>query len=210
MKLFHFSRSSASLRVRIALAYKHLEYERERVSLALSEHLSAAHHARHPQNLVPALQLDDGRILVQSLPIIEYLDECYPSPRLLPVEPYRRYYVRAVAQMIACEMHPLNNMRTIRRLRDPLGVDPARVETEWIPHWLATGFSAVESFLTREALHGDFCDGDKFSLADICVHAQVASARRLGFSIEPYPVLAGISDRCGAMDAVVRAQVSVE
>ncbi len=210
MKLFHFPRSSASLRVRIALSYKGLAYERENVSLALSQHLSLAHHERHPQKLVPALQLDDGHVMVQSLPIIEYLDALYPSPRLLPEEPYARYYVRAIAQMIASEMHPLNNMRTVKRLREPLNMSDIQIEKSWIAYWLAEGFDAIETFLRREGMHGNFCAGETFSLADICLYAQVSSARRLGFAIGSYPLVESISTRCGLIDAVVKAQSVVD
>lgn len=210
MKLHHFSRSSASLRVRIALAIKGISYEQECVSLALAEHLLPDYGRMHPQNLVPMLLLGDGKMMVQSLPIIEFLEECYPVPALLPPDSYGRYYVRAIAQMIACEVHPLNNMRVVRHLRDSLNVDQISIDREWSPHWLSTGFRAIEAFLEREGLHGRFCAGDHFTLADICLFSQVFSAARFGFSVAPYPLLAGIAERISILDAVRLAQLNVE
>ncbi|MFM0501754.1 maleylacetoacetate isomerase [Paraburkholderia caffeinilytica] len=206
MKLYHFSRSSASLRVRTALAFKGIDCEMESVSLPQSEHLKADYGALHPQHLVPSLRLDDGRVIIQSLPIIEFLEESFPADPLLPADPYARYYVRAVAQMVASEMHPLNNMRVIRRLRDHLNIEQSEIDRHWIPHWLSTGFGAVETFIGREALHGRFVAGEQFTLADICIAAQVVSAERQGFSIAQFPVLAGIAGRCSEVEAMIKAR----
>ena len=202
VKLHHFSRSSASLRVRIALAVKGIPYVPHSVNLAKAEHLHEEYGRDHPQHLVPVLSCEDGRSLVQSLAIIEYLEELYPDPPLLPADFYGRYYVRAIAQMIACEMHPLNNMRVVKRLRGGLNVDESLLEKEWTFHWLAAGFRSIESFLAREALHGEFCTGDQFTLADLCLFSQAFSARRLGFSIESHALLASVVKRCEALPAI--------
>ncbi|MGC4029279.1 MAG: maleylacetoacetate isomerase [Steroidobacteraceae bacterium] len=206
MKLYHFAPSSASLRVRIALAWKGIDYERVSVSLAEGAHREDAYRALQPQQLVPALQLDDGRVMVQSLPIIEYLEEQYPAPALLPKDPWQRSYVRAIAQMVACEIHPLNNMRVAKFLRDPLGLSQEAVNGVWAHHWLQEGFDAIEAFLKREALHGEYCLADQFTLADICLLAQVAGAARFNFDTKPYPLLAGIAERGERLDAVRKAR----
>lgn len=208
MKLHHFAPSSASLRVRIALAWKALDYERVSVSLAEGAHREDRYRTIQPQQLVPALQLDDGHVLVQSLPIIEYLEEQYPTPALLPKDPYQRCYVRSIAQMVACEIHPLNNMRVGRLLRDSLGLSQEAVNGSWAPHWLKEGFDAIEAFLKREALFGEYCLGDQFTVADICVLAQVAGAARFAFDTKPYLLLSGIAERGERLEAVRKARAA--
>ncbi len=206
MKLYHFSKSSASLRLRIALAVKGVRYGSSSVSLALREHLSSEYGKLHPQNLVPALEDDAGTIMIQSLPIIEYLDEVFPEPALLPAGPGERSYVRAIAQIVACEIHPLNNMRVTKHLRDVLHVTPEVIERDWTFHWLTTGFHSLETYLTRERRYGRFCAGEQFTLADICLYAQVFSARRFGFSIEAYKCVEAIAEQCEAVPEVVLAK----
>ena len=208
VKLYHFAPSTASLRVRIALAHKRINYTKVSVSLALGEHREAAYQARNPQRLLPTLELDDGRALVQSLPIIEYLEECYPDPPLMPADPYERSYVRAIAQMVACEMHPLNNMRVIKHLRNAFGVEQDVINVAWAHPWLKDGFDAIEAVLLREALSGNFCLGHAFTIADICVVGQAASAARFGFSMQPYPQLTAIIGRCEELAAVRAAKVN--
>jgi maleylacetoacetate isomerase len=204
MKLYTYFRSSASYRVRIALAYKGLAHEAAYVSLPKAEHQSDAFRGVNVQGLVPVLE-DGGHVLIQSLAIIEYLDERHPAPPLLPKDPFERAYVRAVAQIIACEMHPLNNLRTLKHIRRTFKLDEEGVNT-WYRHWIADGFTMLESYLAREGRAGRHCLGDAVTLADCCLVPQVFNAKRYDCELAPYPRVTRIFDECMKLDAFASTQ----
>ena len=206
MKLYTFFRSSASFRVRIALNCKGLGYEPVIVSLPKGEHLETKYKSVNSQGLVPALD-DAGNILTQSLAIIEYLDEVHPGPKLLPADPLARVYVRALSQLIACEIHPLNNLRILKYIRKAYKLDEEGVNA-WYRHWIAEGFQMVESFLGDNGKHGRFCFGDHVSMADCCLVPQVFNAQRYNCDLNPYPMLMRIHEACMQLDAFIRAQPS--
>jgi len=202
MQLFDYFRSSASYRVRITLNLKGLDCEQVGVNLLKGEHKGEEHLTRNPQGFVPALALDSGEILTQSLAIIEYLEERYPPPALLPGDAVGRAQVRAMAQLIACEIHPLNNLRVLQHLGGELGLDKD-AQGDWYRHWLAAGFEALEVMLAPQA--GEFCAGDTPGLADICLVPQVYNARRFELDLSPYPSIVRIDARCQALDAFASA-----
>jgi maleylacetoacetate isomerase len=200
MKLYGYFRSSAAFRVRIALNLKQLDYESAFIHLRRGDQRQPAFLSVNPQGLVPALETDDG-ILVQSLPIIEYLDETYPSPPLLPSDAKGRARVRALAAVIACDVHPINNLRVLRYLHRPLGHDEATVET-WYNHWIAEGFRGLEQLLAGDAQTGACCHGDAPGLADIVLVPQVVNAHRYqSFDLSPYPTILRIYETCCKLDA---------
>lgn len=202
--LYGYFRSSAAYRVRIALNLKGLAYDQAPVNLVKGEQRGEDFLARNPQGLVPALVTDDGVRLSQSLAICEYLDERYPEPALLPVDAAGRARVRALALSVACEIHPLNNLRVLKYLTGELGVDEAAKMT-WYRHWIAEGFAALEAQLSREAGSGDFCHGDTPGLADLCLVPQVFNAERFACDLAPYPRIRRIVANCRALDAFARA-----
>ncbi|MFL6621517.1 MAG: maleylacetoacetate isomerase [Sulfurifustis sp.] len=205
MKLHNAFRSSASYRVRIALNLKGLDYEYRPVHLSRNggEQFTAEFRAMNPQSLVPVLQ-DGERFLTQSLAIIEYLDETHPQPPLLPREPVARARVRALALAIACDMHPINNLRTLNYLTKQLGVsDDAK--NAWYRHWVALGFQALEAQLAGSRETGAFCHGDTPGLADCCLIPQLFNARRFQCDISAYPTLLRIEQNCNALPAFQRA-----
>jgi maleylacetoacetate isomerase len=206
MKLYTFFRSSASFRVRIALNVKGIPYEAVGVSLARAEHLQDAYRAVNAQALVPTLE-DGGRLLGQSLAIIEYLDEVHGGPRLLPADPVDRHYVRAFSQIVACEIHPLNNLRTLKYVKKTYGLDEAGVNA-WYRHWIAEGFAMMESFLLREERHGKHVFRDQVTMADCCLVPQVFNAQRYECDLKPYPTVMKLHEECMKLDAFVRAQPS--
>lgn len=206
MKLYTFFRSSASFRVRIALNHKGLEYEPALVSLPKSEHLEARYKSVNPQGLVPALE-DGPHLLTQSLAIIEYLDETHPGPKLLPSDPIARAYVRALSQIIACEIHPLNNLRSLKYLRKAYGLDEEGVNG-WYRHWIAEGFGMLEDFLGDNRKHGRYCFGDEITMADCCLVPQVFNAQRYDCDLKPYPTVMRLHQACMQLDAFIRAQPS--
>ena len=206
MKLYTFFRSSASFRVRIALNSKGLRYEPALVSLPKGEHLEAKYRSVNPQGLVPALE-DGGRILTQSLAIIEYLDEVHPGPKLLPSDPIDRHYVRAFSQIVACEIHPLNNTRTLKHIRKTYKLDDEGVNA-WYRHWIADGFGMMESFLIREGKCGKYCFRDQVTMADCCLVPQVFNAQRYDCDLTPYPTVMRIHEACMQLEPFIRAQPS--
>jgi maleylacetoacetate isomerase len=203
--LYTYFRSSASYRVRIALELKGLAYKPVPVHLVRGggEQHSAAFAALNPAELVPVL-VDGELTLTQSLPIIEYLEERHPAPALLPLDAPGRARVRAIAQMIACEIHPLNNLRVLQRLEATLGADQ-KAKSEWYAHWVALGFTAVESMLSQSAATGLYCHGDMPTLADCCLVPQIYNAERFGISLTPYPILARIGQACMRLETFQRA-----
>ena len=203
MKLYGYFRSSAAYRVRIALQLKGLDYEYAAIHLVKGEQRAESYRALNPQQLVPALA-DGEAIVTQSLAIIEYLDERHPQPPLLPASPAGRARVRSIALAIACDIHPLNNLRVLRYLTRTLGVDEAAKDA-WHRHWIDTGLAALEAQLAADAATGSCCHGDHPTLADICLVPQLANARRTNIPLDPYPTLTRIDAHCRALDAFARA-----
>jgi maleylacetoacetate isomerase len=190
MRLYSFFRSSAAYRVRIALNVKGVDDEIVTVNLPGGEHRTADFRTLNPQATIPTLD-DDGIVLWQSLAIIEYLDARFPSPKLIPQEPVARARVQALAQLIACEIHPLNNLRVLKYLRGELGLDDAAVN-KWYSHWIAEAFGPLETFVARWS-GGRYCFGDALSLADVYLVPQMYNARRFACDLAPYPTLARIA-----------------
>jgi maleylacetoacetate isomerase len=191
MKLYTYYRSTAAFRVRIALNIKSLAYESISTHLRKAEHRTAEYVELNPQGLVPALD-DDGRVISQSLAIIEYLEEKYPEPPLLPRAPAERACVRSLALAVACDMHPLNNLRVLSFLRNPLGVDERTVNTTWYQHWIAEGFRALEEEAKRATGDGRHMFGSSVTLADVFIAPQMYNATRFKCDLAPYPTLRGI------------------
>jgi maleylacetoacetate isomerase len=203
MKLYGFFRSSAAFRVRIALHLKGLSYESAPIHLRRGEQTNPEYRNVNPQGLVPALELD-GETLIQSLAIIEYLDETYPDPPLLPSAPADRARVRALADIIACDIHPINNLRVLRYLAHAFGRDENDIGA-WYNHWIDAGFEALEPLLARDPRTGTFCHGDRPGLADIALVPQVVNAERYKLDMTPYPAIARISEACMKLPAFVEA-----
>ncbi|HWO43902.1 MAG TPA: maleylacetoacetate isomerase [Candidatus Eisenbacteria bacterium] len=205
MKLYTFFRSSASYRVRIALNLKGLEYEQVPVHLRRGggEQHKAGYKKVNPQALVPALEIN-GRTLIQSLAIIEYLDERYPDPPLLPGDPADRALVRSMALMVACEVHPLQNLRVLNHLKASHHQSEEDAN-RWARHWIDLGLAALEQLISSAA-KSDFCFGARPTLADICLVPQLANARRFGCDLSRFPMLLRIEERCAALPAFERAR----
>ena len=206
MKLFGFFRSSAAFRVRIALNLKGLAYEDAFIHLRRGDQRQPGYLGVNPQGLVPALEID-GETLIQSQAIIEYLDETHPEPPLLPRDAAGRARVRALAAIVACDIHPLNNLRVLRYLMRDLGHDQAAVET-WYNHWIASGFAALESLLAGDPRTGRYCHGDRPGLADIALAPQVVNSERYQLDLSPYPTVARIHGECMKLDAFSAAHPS--
>ncbi|ESY97429.1 maleylacetoacetate isomerase [Mesorhizobium australicum] len=202
--LHNYFRSSTSHRVRIALEMKGVGYDYIPHHLRHGEHLEAAYLAVNPQGLVPALIWSDGMLLTQSLAIIEFLDETIPEPPLLPKDPPSRARVRMLAQMIACDIHPVNNLRVLTSLRTLFGAGDQDV-ANWFRHWVNEGFGPLEKLLTASSETGAFCHGEAAGLADICLAAQVTSNARFGVDLTPYPTIARINAACMALPAFQKA-----
>lgn len=202
--LHNYFRSSTSTRVRVALNLKGLDYRYVAHPLREGAQRKPDYLALNPQGLVPTLQLADGTNLTQSLAIIEYLDETHPNPPLLPADAVGRARVRAIAYAIACEIHPINNLKVLNHLRTTFGADDAAVSA-WFRHWAVETFSALEPMLANSADTGAFCHGDRPGLADICLYAQVLNNARFGVDMAPYPTVRRIFDACGALEAFERA-----
>ena len=206
MKLYTYFRSSAAFRVRIALNLKGLEYEPAFVHLAQGDHRKPDYAALNPQALVPAL-IDDGQMLSQSLAIMEYLEEKHPSPPLLPKHLAGRARVRSLAMLIACEIHPLNNLRVLRYLTKEFG----RSEDEknsWYRHWIHDGLAILEAELQRAPLPGRFCHGDAPTLADCCLVPQIFNAQRFECDLSHAPTVMRVFDECMQREAFQNAQPS--
>ncbi|MFP6759925.1 MAG: maleylacetoacetate isomerase [Alphaproteobacteria bacterium] len=205
MKLYGYFRSSAAYRVRIALNLKGLAYDSAAVHLVRGggEQFCAEFLALNPQGLVPAFE-DGGAVLTQSLAILEYLEETHPEPALLPDDPVERARVRALALAIACDIHPLNNLRVLSYVSGTLGQgDEARAA--WYRHWVETGLAAVEALVAGHPMTGTFCHGDTPSHADLCLVPQIANARRFDCDLTPCPELVRIDAACAALAAFIDA-----
>lgn len=204
MKLYTFFRSSASYRVRIALNLKGLAYEQAPIHLRRGggEQFSAAYRAINPQELVPALE-DDGKIFTQSLAIIEYLEEKYPKPALLPADSAGRAIVRSMALIIACEVHPIQNLRVLNYLKSSYNQSDEQVN-QWARHWIDLGLFALEQSIIKHG-GGQFCYGQAPTLADICLIPQLGNARRFGCDLSRYPTILAIEKNCLALPAFADA-----
>jgi maleylacetoacetate isomerase len=198
MQLFNYFRSSASYRVRIALALKGLDYDYRAVHLAKNEQFGESYGAVSASRLVPLLVDDDGRAFTQSLAIVEYLDETHPEPRLLPPDAAGRARVRALALDIACEIHPLNNLRVLRYLVRDLKVSDED-KNRWYRHWVETGLEVVERQLAAQPAR--FCHGDAPTLADIALVPQIFNARRFDCRLDHVPQVMRVFDACMALEA---------
>lgn len=204
IRLYTYFRSSAAYRVRIALALKGLPYASVPVHLVKDggQQLQAAYRAVNPAALVPALQ-DGDAVLTQSLAIMEYLDEAYPDPALMPRDAIGRARVRALALTLACDVHPLGNLRVLNHLSKTFGADEA-ARAAWVCHWMGLGFEAMEQHLQQGAT-ATFCHGDTPTLADCCLVPQVFNARRFGLDLAPYPTVARIAAHCESLPAFMAA-----
>ena len=205
LQLYSYFRSSAAYRLRIALHLKGLAFDTVPVHLLKGggEQLQSAYRAINPAALVPALQ-DDGATLTQSLAIMEYLEETHPQPPLLPADPLGRARVRALALTVACDIHPLNNLRVLTYLSSELQAS-GDARNAWARHWMALGFSALEEHLVHSPQTGVFCHGDTPTLADCCLVPQVFNAHRFELDMAPYPTLARIAQHCQSLEPFLAA-----
>ncbi len=204
IKLYSYWRSSAAYRVRIALNLKGLDYEIIPVNMLKDggEQHSQEYRALNPQGLVPVL-VDNDVTLTQSLAILGYLEEKYPKPALLPKAIAEKALARQVAQTIACDIHPLNNLRVLKYLRGTLGVDD-KAKNAWYQHWITQGFAALEAWLSAQA--GPYCLGAALTIADACLIPQLYNAHRFNVALEKYPTLLGIEKECLKLEAFERAR----
>lgn len=205
MKLYGYFRSSATYRVRIALGLKGIAWERVPVDLRAPVNAQHTHEFRslNPHGLIPVL-VAAGRLYTQSLAIIEYLEETHPQPPLLPAAPAARAEVRALALAVACDIHPLNNLRVLNYLRTELGHDENAVNA-WYAHWIAAGFAALERDAHRLSGDGRHMFGDTVTMADVCIVPQMANARRYKCDLEPYPTLRAVCAHLESLPAFAQA-----
>lgn len=203
MKLYSYFRSSAAYRVRIALNLKGVAYETLPMHLVKDggHNRRPEYRAVNPQMRVPALVAPGGEVLIQSLAIIEYLDETHPEPPLLPKDPIARAKVRALAELIACDIHPLNNTSPLRYLKNRMGQEQSAIDA-WYHHWVREGFEALEALLAP----GPYACGESVTLADICLVPQVANARRLKVPLDAFPKIVGVDAACLKLAAFERAR----
>lgn len=205
MKLYDYFRSTACYRVRIALNLKNIAYEKIDIHLVNhgGEQHSPEYQAINPQELVPSLEIN-GHIISQSLAIISYLDETYPNPALLPQNPLDRATVKSLALIVACDMHPLNNLRVLNRLKNQFQANETQV-TEWYHHWLKSGFDALEAKLQQIKRSQPFCFGNTVTLADLCLIPQVYNANRFHFAMDNYPLIMEINAHCLTLESFQKA-----
>ncbi len=203
MKVYNYFRSGTSHRLRIALNLKGLEWDYVAVDLRAEAHFDAAFKALNPQGLVPTL-IDADLVLTQSVAIIEWIEERYPQPPLLPADVNDRAHVRAMAAIIGCDIHPLNNRRVLEYLRHTLDCDEAAV-LQWRGTWITSGFAALETLLAADKGRSSFCFGHSPTLADAYLVAQVESARRFKVNLAPYPCIMAIDQACAKLPAFMRA-----
>ncbi|HWV03019.1 maleylacetoacetate isomerase [Ralstonia sp.] len=208
IKLYNYFRSSASFRVRIALEVKGLPYDYAPVHLLKGEQLAPDFVKLNPDALVPVL-CDGNDVLNQSLAIVEYLEETHPEPTLLPGSPSNRAHIRAIALAIACEIHPLNNPRVLKYLKNTFNVEE-EARNDWYRHWVKLGFAALEARLSASPLTGAYCVGDTPTLADVCLVPQVFNGKRFDVAVEDYPTLARIFEHCMAQEGFQRAAPGVQ
>lgn len=203
MELYGYWRSSTAYRIRIALNLKGLEAEQHFVNLREGEQHGGAHRRLNPLGRVPVL-VDGDITLTQSLAILEYLDERYPEPPLLPGDAADRARVRALSQIIGCDIHPMDNLSVLKYLQSEFDVD-GEGKLRWYRHWVLKGFDALEAMLAEDTRTGRFCHGDRPGLADICLVPQVYNARRFECDLAPYPVITRIDAACNELEAFAHA-----
>ncbi len=208
MQLYNFFRSGTSHRTRIALNLKGLPYEYKAVDLRQDHHLDPAFLAVNPQGLVPAL-VHNGQVLIQSPAIIEWLEERHPEPPLLPRGADDRARVRALASIVACDIHPVNNRRILEALRKDFGANESVVNA-WCARWISGGFDAIEALLAADTTRGDFCFGHTPTVADVHLIPQVESARRFKVDVARWPCIQAVDEACSALDAFRRAAPSAQ
>lgn len=204
MKLYSYFRSSAAYRVRIALSLKGIEFETRSKALLKGEHLAADYRSLNPQGLIPSLETD-GAVLSQSLAILEYLEERYPVPALLPKDPIARAHVRSMSLAIACDIHPLNNLRVLHYLREGLQLGDAEIN-HWYRHWIAEGFRGLEIQAQRHSIDQRYCFADSVSMADVLLVPQMFNARRFETDLRPFPTLVSITSHLESLPAFAAAR----
>lgn len=204
MKLYTYYRSTAAFRARIALNLKNVAYEAVPKHLRKGEHSARDYLEINPQGLVPALE-DGGQLISQSIAIVEYLDEKYPDPPLLPKDALARAHVRSMALHVACDMHPLNNLRVLNFLRKPLGIAENDVTTTWYQHWIAEGFRALEQQAKQHTGDGRHMFGTQVTMADVFIAPQMYNATRFKCDVAPYPTLRGICEYLETVPAFAKA-----
>ena len=205
MKLYSYYRSSAAYRVRIALNLKEIDYELEPISLLESEQRSDRYLEINPQGLIPALGLNDGTIINQSTAILEWLEENHPRPALLPPDPIKRAKVRAAVNSIACDIHPLNNLRVLKYLSDTLKVNDEQ-KNAWYAHWISTGFEYLEKFIADNGVNDShYSTGSTVSMLDVYLIPQVYNALRFEVDMSPFPNIIRVHRTCSEQDAFLKA-----
>ena len=207
MKLYGFSRSSAAFRARIALNLKGIAWEHVNISLPDGDQFDDGYRKLNPQGRVPTL-IDGDKILYQSMAILEYLEETQPKPAFLPSDLLGRARVRGLADIIACDIHPLNNLAILKFLGGEMGVDKDAVDVTWYQHWIYEGFNALEAHLEKDSDTGTFAHGETPGLVDICIVPQVFNAERYECDLSAYPRLISIFAECMKLDAFDSAQPS--
>ncbi|HLT99168.1 MAG TPA: maleylacetoacetate isomerase [Burkholderiaceae bacterium] len=206
MKLYGYFRSSAAYRVRIALNLKGLDYEHVSVHLLKDggQQFSESYKSLNPTSLIPTLV--DGELAIgQSMAILEYLEETHPKPALLPSDAAGRARVRAIAQTIACDIHPLNNLRVLKHLKNGMGLDE-ETKNDWYRHWIDVGLNSLEAMLANSPATGRYCHGDEVTLADVVLVPQVFNARRFNCDLSTMPTVTRIADTCSELDAFILAE----
>ncbi|GAB3360164.1 MULTISPECIES: maleylacetoacetate isomerase [Giesbergeria] len=204
MKLYNFFRSGTSHRLRIALQLKGLQAQYIPVDLRAEQHLQDEFKAINPQMLVPALATEDGQVLIQSPAIIEWLEETHPTPALLPTNANERAHVRALAAIVGCDIHPINNRRILEYLRKQFGANEDTINT-WCGTWISAGFDAYEALLAQDQRRGRFSFGHTPTMADVYLVPQVESARRFKVDLSRWPLIAAIDKACAELDAFQQA-----
>lgn len=202
--LHNYFNSTTSVRVRVALAMKGLDYSHKTYALLPNEHKSETYLKLNPQGLVPALEIDGKTVITQSLAILEYLEDAHPEPAILPSDALGRARVRSLSQIIGVDIHPVNNLRILRYLVSEFGAD-GKAKTKWFHEWAHAGFKALETRLSTEPQTGRFCHGDAPTMADICLYGQMFNNARFGMDMSAYPTAVRIYEQCAKLPAFIAA-----